>query len=175
MDDFESYNDLKNLIYDTWIDGYTDGLSNSTVGNATAPFAELTIVRSGKQSMPMDYDNTKAPFYSEAYQEFAPVQNWTADGLADLKLAFRGRGANGAGSLYIVVQDSTNKSAVVVYPAPGAVTTATWTDWKIPLSSLTGVNVAKVKRLYIGVGDKASPKAGGAGRIYIDDIRVTKP
>jgi hypothetical protein len=175
VDDFESYNDLKNLIYDTWIDGYTDGLSNSTVGNATAPFAELTIVRSGKQSMPMDYDNTKAPFYSEAYQEFAPVQNWTADGLADLKLAFRGRGANGAGSLYIVVQDSTNKSAVVVYPAPGAVTTATWTDWKIPLSSLTGVNVAKVKRLYIGVGDKASPKAGGAGRIYIDDIRVTKP
>jgi len=175
VDDFESYNDLKNLIYDTWIDGFTDGLSGSTVGNATAPFAELTIVRGGRQSMPMDYNNVKTPFYSEAYREFAPVQDWTANGLADLRLAFRGRTANGAGSLYVVVQDSTNKSAVVVYPAPGGATTATWTEWKIPLSSLTGVNVAKVKRLYIGVGDKASPKAGGAGRIYIDDIRVTKP
>jgi hypothetical protein len=43
-----------------------------------------------------------------------------------------------------------------------------------PLSSLTGVNLAKVKKLTIGVGDKASPAADGAGRIYIDDIRVSK-
>jgi hypothetical protein len=40
---------------------------------------------------------------------------------------------------------------------------------------LTTLNLAKVKRLYIGVGDRANPAAGGAGRIYIDDIRVTKP
>jgi hypothetical protein len=51
----------------------------------------------------------------------------------------------------------------------------TWTEWKIPLSSFTGVNPAKIKVLCIGVGDRNAPVQGGAGRIYIDDIRVTKP
>jgi hypothetical protein len=55
------------------------------------------------------------------------------------------------------------------------VTTTTWTQWKIPLSSLAGVNLAKVKKLYLGIGDRRSPVVGGAGRLYIDDIRVTKP
>ena len=32
VDDFESYNDGNNRIYDTWIDGLTDGKSGSTVG-----------------------------------------------------------------------------------------------------------------------------------------------
>jgi len=178
VDDFESYTDdmnAKTTIFDTWIDGYADGLSGSTVGNDPAPFAERSIVRSGAQSMPMRYDNTKAPFYSEAYQEFTPVRNWTVSEVTELRLDFRGNAANGAGALYVVVMDSSNKSAVVTHPDPAAVTTTAWTQWKIPLSSLTGVNLAKVKRLYIGVGDKASPKAGGAGKIYVDDIRVTKP
>ena len=37
-----------------------------------APFAEQTIVHGGKQSMPLDYNNVKTPFYSEAEREFAP-------------------------------------------------------------------------------------------------------
>ncbi len=175
VDDFESYTDTEgSRIYETWIDGLTNGLSGSTVGNATAPFAEQTIVHSGKQAMPMDYNNIKTPFYSEAYEEFSPVQNWTDDGLAILRLDFRGRGTNGDGALYIVVEDNAGKSAVAVNADPAAVKATTWMEWKLPLSSLTGVNLAKVKRLYIGVGDRAKPVAGGAGRLYIDDIRVTK-
>jgi uncharacterized oxidoreductase len=45
----------------------------------------------------------------------------------------------------------------------------------LPLVDFTGVNLSKVKALYIGVGDRANPAADGTGRIYIDDIRVTKP
>jgi hypothetical protein len=55
------------------------------------------------------------------------------------------------------------------------VNVAAWTEWKIPLSSFTGVNLAKVKKLYVGVGDRKTPVADGSGRIYIDDLRVTKP
>jgi hypothetical protein len=124
--------------------------------------------------MPMDYNNVNSPFYSEAYQEFAPVQNWTVSELADLRLDFRGVATNGAGALYVVVEDSAGKAAVVTNSDPAAVTLTTWTEWKIPLSSLTGVNLAKVKRMYIGVGDRQSPAKGGAGHIYIDDIRVSK-
>ena len=44
-----------------------------------------------------------------------------------------------------------------------------------PLSDLSGVNLAAVKKLTIGVGDKANPKAGAAGMLYIDDIQFGKP
>ncbi len=175
VDNFESYTDTEgSRIYETWVDGWTNN-TGSTVGNTTAPFAEQTIVHSGKQSMPMDYNNIKTPFYSEAYEEFSPVQNWTASELANLILDFRGRAANGDGALYVVVEDNSGKSAVAVNADAAAVKATTWKEWKIPLSSLTGVNLAKVKRLYIGVGDRAKPVAGGAGRLYIDDIRVTRP
>jgi hypothetical protein len=43
------------------------------------------------------------------------------------------------------------------------------------LSSFTGVNLAQVKKLSIGVGDKKNAAADGTGRIYIDDIRIVKP
>ncbi len=175
VDDFESYTDDEgSRIYETWIDGWTNN-TGSTVGNTTAPFAEQTIVRQGKQSMPLDYNNVKSPFYSEAEQEFAAAQNWTVGEVTDLRLDFRGEGRNGAGSLYVAMEDSAGKSAVVTHSNATAVTTTTWTQWKIPLSSFTGVNLAKVKKLYIGVGDRANPVAGGTGRLYIDDIRVTKP
>jgi hypothetical protein len=122
----------------------------------------------------MDFDNTKAPFYSEAEQTFAPVQDWTVKGVTDLRLFVRGVATNGAGALYVAVEDSAGKVAVATNPDPALVTT-TWTEWKIPLSSLTGVNLAKVKVLYVGVGDRKNPVAGGAGRLYIDDIRVAIP
>ena len=67
------------------------------------------------------------------------------------------------------------RAATVLNPDPAAVLTTTWTEWKIPLSSFTGVNLAKVKKLYIGVGDRQNPSANGTGRLYIDDIRVAKP
>ena len=34
--------------------------------------------------------------------------------------------------------------------------------------------IAAVKKMVIGVGDRKNPKPGGTGRIYIDDIRLTK-
>jgi hypothetical protein len=42
------------------------------------------------------------------------------------------------------------------------------------LADLSGVNVAAVKKLTIGVGDNANLKAGAAGMLYIDDIQYGK-
>jgi hypothetical protein len=370
VDDFESYDDEEDSgmrIYETWIDGYTDNLSGSVVGNLDPPFAEQTIVHSGRQSMPMDYNNINSPYFSEAYREFSPLANWTVNGVTDLslrvrgvpapiadvtendgKMAVSGAGAdiwgtadqftfvyktlNGNGSLiahvtsvgtgssnwakggvmirdslaagsasaqmvltggdgngaafqnrastdldmnandstsnttaatmiappywvkiertgdsiagymspdketwtplgtsqyiamqapayigicvtshaageyrtfefdgleasgaggawqtkeiglmrnspqpfYLIVEDSAGNRATIVDPN-AAVNATTWTEWTIPLSDLTGVSLTKVKRLYVGVGDKANPTPDGTGRIYIDDIRVVKP
>ena len=51
----------------------------------------------------------------------------------------------------------------------------TWIEWRVPLSKLVGVNFSKVREFYLGVDDRANPKPGGSGRIYIDDIRVVRP
>ncbi len=364
VDDFEGYNDAEGQgtrIYETWIDGYSDGSSGSTVGYVDPPFAEREIVHSGYQSMPLDYNNVVSPFFSEAVRTFSPVQDWTVKGVTDLILWVQGRqapiapvtetggkmtvtgegsdiwdtadeftfvyktlsgdgvisarvtdkgtgsnawakggvmirasldagsphammvltdndggdGGNGASfqnrlepeggsastdatttinvpyyvkverkgdsitgsvspdgakwtqmgatqyiamtgpayiglcvtshaagenrtytfdnikttgatgswatkeiglarnspqDLYVVVEDAAGGSAIA--SQADLVTAGQWTEWRIPLSSLSGVNLAKVKKLSIGVGDRNNPTADGAGRIYIDDIRV---
>jgi hypothetical protein len=382
VDDFERYNDEENKgtrIYETWIDGYADGSSGSTVGYIDPPFAEQKVVRSGKQSMPFDYNNITAPFYSEAKLEFSPLANWTVDvnvlvvhvrgeavdyeieytsrppvidgkvddiwvsvkalqvrdritgddtaqpTAADCSAQFRelydatnlyvlvdvnddklyndsgshylddsvevyfdggntkGPGAplsgddrqytfgwsatdvqgtnfdatgvefaqvnvpggwrieiklpwqtlmgtsapvgklvgidcfyndddngadtresqiawhstssgdwqvpaswgtalvarpaatGGADRLYVMLQDSANKTATVTHPDTAILKSAKWVEWQIPLSDFAGVNLGKVKWLYLGVGDRANPVAGGAGKLYFDDIYLTKP
>jgi hypothetical protein len=366
VDDFESYNDVDHCIFDSWIDGVADGKSGSQVGYNNAPFAEQTIVHGGRQSMPMEYNNVKAPYYSEATRTFETAQNWTGSGADTLALWFRGRaagfadngnnaftlsssgtdiwnngdqfrfaykqlsgdgtmvarvdsvvntnvwakagvmirqstdagsthafmpitpGGSGAGNgasfqrrlaanggstnddkpapaiappywvkierkgnsftgsispdgktwtplgtaqtivmtnpvliglalcshdpalttvaefsnvstagnvtgswqavaigatmptnapapLYLVVEDKAGKSKMVVNANPSASTAANWTEWRIPLADLTGVNVAAIKKLTLGVGDKTSPKAGAAGRMYFDDIGYGHP
>jgi hypothetical protein len=175
VDDFESYTDDEgSRIYETWIDGWTNG-TGSTVGYAQAPFAEQTTVHGGKQAMPLDYNNVRSPFYSEAEREFSPVQDWTLSGADTLVLYVRGRSSNAAAQVYVAVEDASKKVGVAAYPDQTLTTATQWTEWKIPLSGFAGVNLAKVKKMYIGIGDRASPAAGGAGLIYIDDIRVTRP
>ncbi len=81
---------------------------------------------------------------------------------------------NGQDDLYVGIQDSSNKIGVVVNPDPAAVNVTEWTEWKIPLTEF-GVNLSRVKKLFIGVGDRDHPTPDGAGLLFIDDIRVTKP
>jgi regulation of enolase protein 1 (concanavalin A-like superfamily) len=77
---------------------------------------------------------------------------------------------------YVAVQDSSGKMKVVSNPNPVAIATGSWEEWNIPLSQFTsaGVNLNNVKKILIGVGDRISPKAGSAGKLYIDDIRLTR-
>jgi hypothetical protein len=178
VDDFESYNDdldAKTTIFDTWIDGLTDGLSNSIVGHAQAPFAEQTIVHGGKQSMPLDYNNIKSPFYSEAEQTFATAQDWTVNGVDTLVLYVRGRSANGAAPMHVTLKDASNRSATVSHPDPAVLTRGRWTEWKIPLSDFAGVSLSRVKTIVLGVGDKNTSTPGSAGLIYVDDIHLRRP
>ena len=177
VDNFESYNDdieAGTTIFDTWIDGLVNN-TGSLVGYWNAPFAEQTIVHGGNQSMPLDYNNVNPPYYSEVERTWDTPQNWTIDGVDTLTLYVRGRASNGPDRLYIAVQDSTNHIGVAAYPDSAIFTATTWTEWRIPLAEFNGVNAAKVRTIYIGVGDRDNPKPGGGGLLYIDDIRVTRP
>ncbi len=96
IDDFESYTDKAGEeIFSAWVDGFADNYksSGSTVGLNTAvngTFGETKIIHGGKQSMPLAYDNTKAPNFSEAERTFSPAQDWTGGGAQELVVYFRG-------------------------------------------------------------------------------------
>jgi len=95
VDDFEKYtNSDPNIIYKTW----KDGLGYNPPGNGTGSkagyrdpdYAEVTIVHEGRQSLPVDYNNAKLPYYSEVDRTFDTPQDWTAYGVKALTLWLRG-------------------------------------------------------------------------------------
>ncbi len=93
IDDFESYTDdldAGQAIFDTWVDGWVNS-SGSTVGYIEAPFAEQRIVHGGRQSMPLQYDNTASPWYSEVGRTWDAPQDWTIHGADTLVLHIQGR------------------------------------------------------------------------------------
>jgi hypothetical protein len=189
VDDFESYTDdmgVGRAIFQTWRDGL--GCSGCTpvitagngtgavVGNELPPFAEQRVIHCGKQSMPMDYNNVNKPWYSEAERTWQPPQGWTMGGADTLTLYFRGKADNGLVPLYVRIEDGAGRIAVVVHPDAEAVLATEWQKWHIALGEVraAGVNVAAVQKMVIGVGDRKNPEPRGTGRIYIDDIRLTK-
>lgn len=179
VEDFESYTDdidAGETIYQTWIDGWTND-TGSVVGHINAPFAERKIVYNGRQSMPLDYDNTSTPYYSEAYRTWPAAQDWTAGAANTLTLYFRGDPDNTPGTLYVALEDGSGNVAAVSYADPDAIQAVEWQPWSISLSSFSeaGVNVAQINTMYIGVGDRNNPSAGGSGTLYIDDILVGRP
>jgi hypothetical protein len=178
VDDFESYTDNMEggeAIWQTWIDGWEGG-SGSIVGYAWAPFAEMTIVHGGLQSMPVEFDNSWPPFYSEIERWWEGPQDWTVDEPDALTLYFRGDPFNSPGSLYVQIKDTGGRIVTVIHPNADAVQGAIWIAWRIALADVqaAGVDTTAVRRMVIGIGDRENPKPGGAGRIYIDDIRLTK-
>jgi hypothetical protein len=173
VEDFESYNDDDNRIFDSWLDGYVNG-TGATVGNWNSPFAELTIVHDVNQAMPLDYNNVDSPYYSEAEYEFDTAQDWTADDASTLVLYVRGKMGNAAVPLYVGITDSSNKTALVTHPDGAIATRTKWVEWQIPLADFANVSKTRVKKLFIGLGDSENPTAGGKGRMYIDTICLAK-
>ena len=157
VDDMESYtNDDGSRIYETWIDGYADNSSGSIVGYIEAPFAEQTIIHGGKQSMPFEYNNVNTPFYSEAYREFSPVQNWTVSGADTL-------GSVGAGATRGLWNDAGN----ITMSAAGHDIWDNADDFRFALKTLTGNGsiVVKVESL---VNTNGWAKAGVMIRESLD-------
>ncbi len=165
VEDFESYTDKAGQeIFSAWVDGYTSNTNGSTVGLMSAvngTFGETTIKHGGKQSMPLAYDNTKAPNFSEAVRTFGSAQDWTGNGVKSLSLWFQGVAGNG-GQLYLKI----NSTKVAYNGAAGDLAKGVWVPWNIDLSKVTGT-LSKVTSLTIGIEG-----AGSKGTLYVDDIRL---
>jgi len=175
VDDFEGYNDDCARIFFAWEDGLghtgSEGIEGcnvapsngnnggSIVGNDVSPFAEQGIVHSGRQSMPLAYDDAFG--LSEATLRLSPAQDWTKHGVKGLALWFAGDPANTGTDLYVKVNNTK-----VSYDGPAdSLTVRTWQMWYIDLQGLGG-NLSNVSSLTIGL-------SSGQGMIYIDDITLS--
>jgi hypothetical protein len=104
----------------------------------------------------------------------AEFSNVTTSGTGDWQSQDIGIQSNDPEQLYVILQDSAGiSSPAVTYPA--ATIIDTWTEWNIPLTDFTGVNLQAVTKMSIGVGDRANTQPGSAGDLYIDDIRLNRP
>jgi hypothetical protein len=176
VDDFEKYTDDEgNRIYETWVDGLTNG-TGSQVGYWTAPFAEQKIVHGGKQSMPFEYNNVKTPYYSEAEQTFPAAEGGGNYDIDTLVLWVHGQITNSPDALYVALKDTHGTVGVVSNADPTILTQNKWIEWRIfmPQFMMTGVDIMSVKKLMIGVGNRQNPVKGGTGLIFLDDIHAIK-
>ena len=108
IDDFEDYDAGENQIWFAWHDGLgygTPGAADYYPGNGTgaavgdettASYTEETIVHGGAQSMPLVFDNNKQGYskYSQTELMLSAVRDWTAEGVTELSIWFRGNPAS---------------------------------------------------------------------------------
>jgi len=108
IDDFEGYDADQNQIWFFWHDGLgygTPGTADYYAGNGTGAavgdentlsYTEEGIVHGGDQSMPIAYDNDKQGYsrYSQVELTLTDQRDWTAEGVAELSIWFRGRPAS---------------------------------------------------------------------------------
>ncbi|MCP4260715.1 MAG: hypothetical protein GY774_24800 [Planctomycetes bacterium] len=174
IDDMEGYNDLdpadagSNRIFFAWIDGFDNpAINGSIVGYANPPFAEQSIVHSGNQSMPFEYNNAVGK--SEATLTLTSNRDWTVKGVDTLTVWYRGSASNAAETMYVALNDN----ARVDNDNPDASQTTVWTEWNIDLQAFAdqGVNLTNVNSITLGL----SSVTGGAGMMYFDDIRLYPP
>jgi len=183
VDDFELYNDLdpevpgSNRIFLTWMDGYDTPINGSQVGYTDPPFCERTIVHSGRQSMPLFYNNSGPAYYSEATLPLTFPRDWTEEGVKILTLWFYGDPANAAESMYVAVANATGPTAVMYHDNVNAAVIDEWTQWNIGLEEFSnaGVSLTNVDSIAIGFGNRNNPQVGGSGLMFIDDIRLYRP
>ncbi len=189
VDDFEDYKNTDvrgdNRIFETWHDGlgFTNPDNSVTPGNgtgmsvgvATAPYGpEMTIIHGGsQQSLPLTYDNTEEPYYSETDRTFASPQDWSAGGARSLSLWFYGDPTNAAGAnnqMYVKLNGSK-----VMYDLAKMddLKEASWHEWHIDLADF-GIDLTNVTEMVIGFGEN-NQTAGGSGTVYVDDIRLYIP
>ena len=75
----------------------------------------------------------------------------------------------------MAVEDNAGHLQAVMHSDADATLATSWQAWAIPLADFAGVNMAKVERMIVGVGDRNNPTPGGSGVLYIDDIEVGVP
>jgi hypothetical protein len=86
--------------------------------------------------------------------------------------------SNTAAPLYVTLHSTTPtaKTKTIIHDDPNIVLATTHTEWRIPITRFSDVNLAAVKKITIGIGPgrSVSPHVG-LGTEYVDDISLYIP
>ena len=144
-----------------WLSFETDANSPSTVtvdmGNTV--YIGL-VVTSHTANVP-----AAATFYNPTTTGTVTGADWTVEAIGDIDQGT----INTIDKLYIALEDSTGHRHDVYAPVATAVGWGSWYEWIIPQSEFTGVDMTRIKKIIVGVGDPGEPMHG-KGTIFIDDI-----
>ncbi|MHC4558216.1 MAG: LamG-like jellyroll fold domain-containing protein [Planctomycetota bacterium] len=90
--------------------------------------------------------------------------------------------SNEAERMYVAISNSNGTTGTVYYEDNDNIVTDatqidTWTEFNIDLKDFQdqGVNLADVNSVTVGIGTRGNTTPGGAGKVYIDDIRLYRP
>jgi hypothetical protein len=187
IDEFETYTaDTIGYIWEA------SGYSSIALEEAAAD--GITHVNDGVQAMSFSYDNRYSPYISEASMSPLTLKgcpnDWTAANVKLLTLSLHGNKTFAEKKVYVYLESNGGaQSGIVYYPdanhlldqgnwdANALLAQGSWEYyrfWAINLAefSAQGVNLTNITKLVIGVGNKASPTAGGQGTILVDSIRL---
>jgi hypothetical protein len=191
-EEFETYNDVTNPIWETWLDGCGDehGQGGNRTGSCVYSTAREYCPSSPTQSMLYYYDCSGQDMagderdcnYSEATRYFDPPVDWLENCAKALTLCFKGTPGNDHGPLeamYIMVTDTADNNALVYYgtKAPellSDMTNPNWDIWAIALDEFVAddpaINLASLASVTIGFGDPSNchREKGGWGTMYFD-------
>ena len=158
IDGFEFYNNAS--IYDAW-----------RYGGDAALYLATELSHECDQSLRIWYSSYD-DYYSEALRTFSSAQDWAAIGAEVLRLFFYGKADNDANGLMYLALSDGGVNAVVPYDGDANdIRKEEWQQWNINLDEFTGLNLANVTRLAIGLGN-GTPPGIGEGTVYFDDIRL---
>ena len=149
-------------------DGVTWVSITDTAGDSSVPIAMATDVYIGFAVTSNNLGSVTVAEFSEISFTGTVTGQWQTEDIG------HAQPTNAPAPLYVVLQDSAGQEQVVRHPDQNAVLSAQWLTWQIPLIEFASLNLSRVKSLAIGVGDRDNPSAGGAGKLYIDDIHVGK-
>jgi thioredoxin len=134
-----------------------------------------TWVRLGSVDMPMlgnvyiGLCLTSHNVNATAEASFSNVAN---SGTGDWQSQDIGIPSNTAEPLYIELEDSEGRSFAIEHYNPAATTIGAWKQWSIYLKDFLWINIRAIEKMSIRVGDRLSAQHGGAGSLFIDDIRL---
>jgi len=163
------------------IDNFEDSLLWAGLGSSEddggGPYVTQSTdnPHSGLASMQIQYINIVSyDSYGEASKSFSSPQDWL-ESAATLGLYFRGLGANSSNlvRLYVRVEDADGASVEAVKTGVD-LRSQTWQAWAIPLEDLSGIDLSRVAKIGIGVGDRAGAPGGENGSLFVDDIGLCR-
>jgi hypothetical protein len=164
-----------------WVKLERDAAGNFTASHSANGTTWQPVGTSTPMNIPMSttaYIGLALTSHDAALTCQAVFTNVTTTGTVSPQWAHQdiGIASNAAEPLYVAVSNAAGQPAVVVHPDPKAAQIAVWTEWVIPLQSLTGITLTNVDKVALGLGTRGNmTTAGGAGKMYFDDIRLYRP